>query len=94
MFFGVTDPAKIDHVLAILRGYADIPGVERLHAERNLKCDAWSNDVDIVLDITFPSRAALEAYRAHPIYRAGTAAIRPLRTIRIAADYESADASD
>lgn len=90
----MADAAQIDPILSILRGYAAIPGVERLCAARNLKCDAWSNEADIVLDITFASRAALDAYRAHPIYRAGTEAIRPLRTSRMAVDYEISDASD
>jgi len=38
----------------------------------------------------FPDRAALAAYKAHPVYDAVTRSVRPLRELRFAADIEVA----
>ena len=89
VMFSVKDTADVPFILDTLRGYASIPGVEALEVERNERRDAWSNEMDLVLHATFRDRAALEAYKRHPIYERGTKAVRPLRELRFAADFES-----
>lgn len=88
VFFSIPDAAHLDDVLDTLRGYAAIPEVRSLEVEKNQRCDPTSSEIDVVLHATFDDRAALERYKAHPIYRAGTEAVRPLRHLRFVADYE------
>jgi hypothetical protein len=57
----------------------------------NGRIDQIANDVDVVVYGEFPDRAAFDAYKAHPLYQESTAAVRPLRDTRHAADYEVAD---
>ncbi|MEM8552082.1 MAG: Dabb family protein [Pseudomonadota bacterium] len=87
VFFSIPDPARVDFVVNTLRGYAAIPEVRSIEVERNNKRDAISHEIDVVLHATFDDLAALERYKRHPIYEAGTRAVRPLRHLRFVADY-------
>lgn len=40
----------------------------------------------------FEDEAALAAYKAHPLYRQSIERVRPIREMRLAADYDSAKA--
>ena len=62
--------------------------MRRLLVGRNLKRDAWSTEIDVVLEVDLASTAALDAYKRHPIYLAGIDRIRPLRDLRFAVDYD------
>jgi quinol monooxygenase YgiN len=46
--------------------------------------------VDLVVYAEFTDEAALAAYKADPIYAECIALVRPLRELRIAADFKSA----
>ena len=87
VLFGARRPEDVETILATLRGYAAIPGVESLEVGRNRKSDPLSDEADVVLTATFADDAALAAYKTHPIYLEGITTVRPLRDLRIAADF-------
>ena len=89
VFFSAKAPEDIDTICETLRGYAAIPGVGAIEVARNARLDLAAGEVDIVLYAEFASVDALEAYKRHPIYEAGTARVRPLRELRFVADYEA-----
>jgi quinol monooxygenase YgiN len=65
------------------------PHASLLEIGTNVKTDQWGTDVDFVVYGEFEDEAALAAYKAHPIYNLSTETVRPLREIRIAADYDT-----
>ena len=87
VFFSANSLADVETIFQTLSGYAQIPGVLNFEVARNRKIDGLGNEVDIILHACFESDEALAAYKAHPIYIAGIAKVRPLRELRIAADY-------
>ncbi len=87
VLFSATAPGHVETILETLRGYAEIPGVQALEVGRNRKSDPLSTEIDVILTAIFTDEAALAAYKAHPIYLEGIAVIRPLREMRIAADF-------
>lgn len=91
VFFSAKDPQDIDLIATTLAGYRKIPGVKNFEIGRNRKVDALENDVDIVLHAQFDTQADLTAYKNHPLYLAGIDIIRPIRELRIAADYGEED---
>lgn len=88
VFFTVADPADRDRVESGLRLLEANPHAARLEIRPNLKRDAWSTEVDFVVYGEFDDEAALAAYKAHPIYEESIRRVRPLRDVRIAADFE------
>lgn len=89
VMFGARAPEHVDEIVRTLSGYGAIEDVETIEVRRSEKLDPGADEVDVVLHATFASREALARYKAHPIYEAGTARVRPLRTIRHVADYEA-----
>lgn len=87
VLFSARRRADVETIARTLRGYSEIPGVQALEVGLNRKSDPLSDEADVVLTALFADDAALAAYKAHPIYLAGIAAIRPLRDMRIAADF-------
>lgn len=87
VFFSVPDSADLDAVEAGLRLLEANPHAARLAIRRNLKGDAWSREIDFVVYGEFADEAALAAYKAHPSYEESIARVRPLRDLRIAADF-------
>ena len=87
VFFSAKNPADIDFIIQTLSGYAKIPGVQDFEVGRNRKVDGLGNEVDVILHACFESEEALAAYKAHPIYLDGITKVRPIRELRIAADY-------
>ena len=69
-----------------LRTLQGIPGAPVLEVSRNLRADQLSGEVDVVVYAEFPDQAALDAYKAHPLYQQSIALVRPLREMRVAAD--------
>ena len=88
VFFSVRDPADLDRVEAGLKILETNPHALRLAIRRNLRRDGLSSEVDLVVYGEFTDAAALEAYKAHPTYAASIAAVRPLRELRVAADFD------
>jgi len=88
VFFSARDRADLPRIEAALNRLAEIPGADRLEVRRNLRSDDLCAEVDLVVYGEFADLAALEAYRAHPIYAEAVQAVRPLRELRMAADVE------
>ena len=62
------------------------PHALHLEVGENLKLDSLGNEIDFVVYGEFADEAALEAFKAHPVYEASIAMVRPIRDKRIAAD--------
>ena len=59
-----------------------------LEIRDNEKADQIGNDIDVVVYGEFPDIETLHAYKEHALYAKSTAAVRPLRELRFAADIE------
>lgn len=79
------DLEQIRDGLAILAG---IPHALKLEVGTNVKSDQLGNEVDLVVYGEFEDEAALAAYKAHPLYQESIERVRPLREMRMAADYD------
>ncbi len=86
VFFSARDKADIPRIVAGLEPLGTIPHAEVFEVRTNTRSDIWSREIDVVVYAEFASAEALAAYRAHPVYEAAVAAVRPLRDLRIAAD--------
>ncbi|HEX8045542.1 Dabb family protein [Rhizobium sp.] len=89
VFFTVPDRANLEAVRSGLSILTAIPHARLLEIGTNVKTDQLGTDVDIVVYGEFDDEAALAAYKAHPNYQLSIERVRPLREMRIAADYES-----
>lgn len=90
VFFSATDPADIERIREGLMMLADIPHAAHFEVGRNLQSDAINGErVDLVVYAEFEDEAALAAYKSHPIYADCITHVRPLRELRIAADFRS-----
>ncbi|MDH6268402.1 quinol monooxygenase YgiN [Rhizobium sp. SG_E_25_P2] len=58
----------------------------------NLKTDQLGGEADLIVYGEFESEAQLAAYKAHPNYQRSIEIVRPLREMRIAADYRVEEA--
>lgn len=66
---------------------ADIPHSSLFEVVQNTRVDSLSGEVDVVVYAEFTDQAALDAYKAHHLYEDAIAVVRPLRDLRIAADF-------
>lgn len=90
VFFSAADAADLERIREGLMMLADIPHADHFEVGRNLQSDTISKErVDLVVYAEFGDEAALAAYKAHPIYAACIARVRPLRELRIAADFKA-----
>ena len=87
VFFSSKKTDDIDRIVDGLSMLAEIPSVKHFEVSRNRNEDRFGNDVDIVVYAEFENEAALSAYRAHQIYQDCIDVVRPLREMRIAADF-------
>jgi quinol monooxygenase YgiN len=87
VFFSVPDPADREAVEAGLKLLEQNPHALKLAIRPNIKRDLFANEVDFVVYGEFVDEAALDAYKAHPIYGEATAIVKPKRGIRVAADF-------
>jgi len=92
VFFSAKRDSDIGAIVSGLSILARIPHVRRFEIAKNRKTDPLSAEVDIVVYGEFDDEAALNAYKAHPIYEEATQRVRPLRDLRIAAHYDVDDA--
>ncbi|MCG8358890.1 MAG: Dabb family protein [Kiloniellales bacterium] len=88
VLFRAKHPDDVEAIRAGLDRLKEIPEAERLEVALNGRRDTWSSEIDIVVYGEFPDAAALEAYKAHPLYHDAIRRVRPLRDLRIAVDYE------
>lgn len=87
VFFSAKNKADIPQIVAGLELLSGIPHSRRFEVRENTQNDALSSEVDVVVYAEFDSAADLAAYKADPIYQASIKAVRPLRDMRIAADF-------
>jgi len=87
VFFSARDKADIPRIVTGLKMLAAIPHSRNFEVRRNSQSDALSSEVDVIVYAEFDSADALAAYKAHPLYAASIKAVRPLREMRIAADF-------
>ena len=91
VFFTARDASDIDAVVDGLELLGTIPHSQHFEVRRNDKLDQIGNDVDVVVYAEFADSAALAAYKAHPTYAEATRLVRPLREVRLAADFMADD---
>ena len=89
VLFSVRDPADLELVQGALARLAEIPDARRLEVARKSKRDGLSAEIALVVYGEFDDFAALERYKAHPLYAETIAIVRPRREIRIAVDFEA-----
>lgn len=92
VFFSARDIADLETVRAGLSLLTEIPHATRLEIGENVKTDQLGSEVDLVVYGEFEDEAALAAYKAHPNYQRSIDIVRPLRDIRMAADFDSCKA--
>jgi quinol monooxygenase YgiN len=54
-----------------------------------MKTDQLGTEIDLVVYGEFDDEAALAAYKTHPDYQRSIERVRPIRELRIAADFDS-----
>nr|WP_314259018.1 Dabb family protein [uncultured Devosia sp.] len=89
VFFTAAEPGNVDAIVEGLNLLGTIPHSSHFEVTRNSKVDQISNEVDVVVYAEFADAAALAAYKAHPTYDKATQRVRPLREIRLSADFEA-----
>src|SRR5690554_5733703 len=92
VFFTAKSEANIEPIrngLSLLTGIAHAQHVE---IAVNRKSDPMSKEVDIVVYGEFEDDAALAACKADDLYAEATRLVRPLRELRLAADFDVATA--
>lgn len=93
VFFSGKTPADVAAIrkgLSILTG---IPHALKLEIAENRKSDPLSSEIDIIVYGEFESHTALAAYKAHELYAEAIRRVRPLRELRLAADYDAMEAT-
>ena len=89
VLFSAKQSADIEAVRLGLERLKGIPEATHLEVALNGRKDALSGEIDVVVYGEFTDEAALQAYKAHPLYEQATREVRPLRDLRIAVDYEA-----
>jgi hypothetical protein len=87
VFFSAKDPADIPKIVDGLWKLKDIPHSTLFEVVENSRVDAFSSEVDVVVYAEFPDETAFRAYKADPIYQEAILVVKPLRDLRIAADF-------
>ncbi|MDO6967102.1 Dabb family protein [Rhizobium alvei] len=93
VFFSARDRKDLETIRQGLSLLTEIPHALRLEIGENVKTDQLGTDVDLIVYGEFADEAALAAYKAHANYQRSIAIVRPLREIRMAADYRIEDAT-
>ncbi|NDR59624.1 Dabb family protein [Aliiruegeria sabulilitoris] len=87
VFFSARDKKDVPTIVEGLSLLGNIPHSQNFGVSQNRRKDALSDDVDVIVYAEFDSEEALAAYKAHPIYQESIDIVRPLRELRIAADF-------
>jgi len=87
VFFSAKDKQDVPRIVDGLRLLGTIPHSSTFEVVENSAVDALSSEIDVVVYAEFADAAALKAYKADPIYEEAIRRVRPLREIRIAADF-------
>lgn len=90
VFFSATKREDVEAIQNGLQMLGQIPHSQHFEVGRNLQADQISGaQVDVVVYAEFADEAALAAYKADPIYQDCINLVRPMREMRIAADYQA-----
>ena len=89
VFFSARDSNDLETIRKGLSLLTEIPHATVLEIGENVKTDQLGGEVDLVVYGEFADADALAAYKAHENYQRSIEIVRPLREIRIAADYDS-----
>jgi hypothetical protein len=92
VLFTARDKEDAQRIVEGLSVLTAIPHAQRLEIAPNGKTDQLGNDIDVVVYGEFADAAALAAYKAHALYQESIRRVRPLREMRVAADYDIASA--
>jgi len=92
VFFTAPNDGNIDAVRKGLQILTRNPHAKHLEIALNRKSDPASKEVDVVVYGEFADDAALAAYKAHEFYAESIRRVKPLREMRLAADYDTAQA--
>lgn len=87
--------AKAEHLEEVKAGLSiltAIPYARMLEIGTNMKTDQLGTEIDLIVYGEFDDEAALAAYKAHPDYQRSIERVRPIRELRIAADFDSGTA--
>jgi|KBSSwiStaDraftv2_1062776.scaffolds.fasta_scaffold1069180_2 Stress responsive A/B Barrel Domain len=87
VLFTAKEPAEIRCIEEGLALLATNPHARHLEVGRNLKADRSSTEVDVIVYGEFDDEDALTAYKAHPIWAEATRRVKPLREMRVVADW-------
>lgn len=87
VFFSAADKADVSRIVQGLKNLETIPHSSVFEVVENSRVDALSGEVDVVVYAEFRDDEALRAYKAHPVYQETITLVRPLRELRIAADF-------
>lgn len=87
VLFSCKDLADRDRIRQGLSLLTRIPHAQKIEIAFNEKVDQLGNDIEVVVYGEFADVDALRAYKAHPLYQQSIDIVRPLRDIRMAADY-------
>ncbi|GHE97834.1 stress responsive protein [Aliiroseovarius zhejiangensis] len=88
VFFTAKRAEDRDTIRAGLELLKDIPHCLRLEVAENFATDPIPGpSPDVVVYGEFKDEAQLAAYKAHPLYQQSIARVRPLRELRVAADF-------
>ncbi|EJN00063.1 Dabb family protein [Phyllobacterium sp. YR531] len=89
VFFSARNKDDVEAIVTGLKQLGDIPHSIIFEVMKNTKVDPISGEIDVVVYGEFEDENALAAYKAHPIYSATTALVKPMRELRISADVVS-----
>lgn len=87
VFFSAKNKDDVSRIIEGLSLLAKIPHADVFEVCKNTRDDALSGEVDVVVYAEFASSEALSAYKSHPLYQKSIEIVRPLRSLRIAADF-------
>ena len=87
VFFSARNADDLEAIRAGLSLLTGNPHARRLEIGQNTKTDQLGSAVDLVVYGEFEDAEALAAYKAHPLYQQAIEIVRPLRDMRVAADY-------
>ncbi len=90
VFFSAKDQNDVDVIMQGLSVLKTNPHVDHIEISRNLQTDELTgNMVDVIVYAEFSDEEQLAAYKAHPVYQQSIAKVRPLRELRVAADFKA-----
>lgn len=87
VMFSCKDSADRDRIRQGLSLLTQIPHAQKLEVAFNEKVDQLGNDIEVVVYGEFADVEDLRAYKDHPLYQQSIDIVRPLRDLRVAADY-------